>query len=536
MKNLNGFALALSASLVLSFGSVPAQAGILGQIVQDSQSASLEGQATLVTSSREMNSAEEVKVIAPTSDADAVLKIALLDNKADVAKDKSAAAYDKAAEYLTLAQDATDNTVKAKFVAAADTYEKTAYFYSVTSDLYLTAEQKTEVLAAKLPDSKTSAETATDLKVISLKDATLALTEAKAEVEVQKNAAQLVADASDSVLTVGTTNGLDQANETLEGLVTAVTEKKAAISELVTDYQGKAAASTGAIKQTYTAVVNQYKAAAAIATTSVSDGATASSRFINAVPENPTNPGENLKWHIFQSDPNTALAVMKYNYAQFAFSAIHWQGMAQSIAQNPDEYLNPANHQETITEYINGFRSSALQVSSEANDLRTLISKYNDQVAGASDADALTWSQVSSYLTDIVSIYDEISQSQYEIYTTLSAQKSIAVTKAYLVTETPEVKTVLKTGEKVVPLAGEVQAGGSTGETTMNVYTTAPGAKVSFVLSKPGTKSVTVNSVADSSGYAATTLAKDYTGYTVAVSVSGKLLDKEKVESGLKTQ
>ena len=70
----------------------------------------------------------------------------------------------------------------------------------------------------------------------------------------------------------------------------------------------------------------------------------------------------------------------------------------------------------------------------------------------------------------------------------------------------------------------------------MNVYTTAPGAKVSFVLSKPGTKNVTATSVADSSGYAATTLAKDYTGYTVAVSVSGKLLDKEKVESGLKTQ
>jgi hypothetical protein len=299
---------------------------------------------------------------------------------------------------------------------------------------------------------------------------------------------------------------------------------------LITEYQAKAAsAKAGPIRDTYLAAVAQYSSASAITDTVALNSATATTKFQNAVPENPTNPGDNLKWHIFQSDPATALAVMKYNYAQFAFSAIHWQGMTQTIAQDTSYYLNPANHQETINEYVDGFRTSALQVSSESKDLLALVARYNDQIAGASDADAQTWTQVSSYLVDIITIYGEIAQSQYQIYQDLKEAQGAAALKASLVEQTPEAKTVLKVGEKVVAPAGELTAIGAAGVTEISVYTTDPTAKVTVTLAKTGAKTVTASDTSDASGLAEITLPKDYTGYTVSVTLDGKLIDKEKV-------
>ena len=515
---------------MLTMAPLAANAGLLGSTVTDAQSAVYESQARLVASSQIMNTAEEVKIVAPTSEADATVKIAALDDKADSAKDLASAAFDKAAEYLAKAQDSTSATVKSKYVAAADTYEKTAYFYSVTADLYLSAQVKTSDLAAALPEAPTSQDNAANITVVSAADAKLALTEAKAAVAVQKNASELVADAASTSVAVGTSSGVTQAKSTVQGLEEAVVAKKEVITDLVTEYQAKAAAApAGAVRDAYTAVVTQYQTAASIADSVVTTSQTATARFTNAVPENPVNPGDNLKWHIFQSNPNTALAVMKYNFAQFAFSAIHWQGMTQSIAQDPDYYLNPANHQETINEYVNGFRSSSLQVALEAKDLRALVARYNDQIAGATDADAAIWKQVSSYLVDIITVYDEIAQSQYQIYTTLSESLNVSALKASLVTQTAEVKSVLKAGEKVVTAAGELSTKATSGRTEIDVYTTAPQEKVTVSLAKSGAKTITATDVTDASGLAEVNLTKDYAGYTASVYLDGKLVDKEKV-------
>ncbi|MCX8530180.1 MAG: hypothetical protein ORN27_08970 [Rhodoluna sp.] len=530
MRKLITLPLSLIATLSMSLLPMAAHADILGETVADAQCALFASQATMVASSREMNTAEEVKIVAPVSDADATLKIAALDDKADLAKDKSAAAFDKAAVYLTLAQDASSSAVAAKYVATADTYEKTAYFYSVAADLYLGAQQKTEVLSAKLPNTATSEDNAQNIRIVNLNDAKAALTEGKAEVAVQKNASEITGDAANTSVDVGTSSGAAQAATTIQSLASEVSDRKTEIATLITEYQAKAAAAkVGPIRDTYLAAVTQYRAAASISDTVALNSESATDKFQNAVPENPANPGENLKWHIFQADPATALAVMKYNYAQLAFSAIHWQGMTQTIAQDTESALNPANHQETITEYVDGFRSSALQVSSEAKDLLALVARYNDQVAGASDADAQTWTQVSSYLVDIITIYGEIAQSQYQIYQTLKEAQGAAALKASLVEQTPEAKAVLKTGEKVVAPAGELTATGLVGATEISVYTTDPTAKVTVTLAKTGAKSVTATDTTDATGLAEITLPKDYTGYTVSVTLDGKLIDKEKV-------
>ncbi len=530
MRKLITLPLSVVATFALSLLPMAAHADLLGETVVEAQSALFESQAIMVASSRAMNTAEEVKIVAPTSDADSKLKIAALDDKADLAKDKAAEAFDKAAEYLTMAQDATSTAVASKYVTTADTYEKTAYFYSVTADLYLTAQQKTEVLAAKLPDTRTSEENALNPRVLSLSDAKAALTEAKAEVAVQKNASELTSDAAAASVDVGTSQGASQVATTVQALANKVADRQDEVTALITSYQAKASGATaGPIRDTYLAAVTQYRAASSISDTVAQNSETASSKFANAVPENPVNPGENLKWHIFQADPTTALAVMKYNYAQLSFSALHWQGMAQTIAQDTAYYLDPANHMETITEYVDGFRASALQVSSESKDLRALVTRYNDQIAGANDADAQTWTQVSSYLVDIITIYGEIAQSQYQTYQTLKEAQGAAALKASLVEQTTEAKAVLKVGEKVVAPAGELNAVVTSGKTEIDVYTTDPTAKVTVSLAKVGAKTVTATDTTDSSGLAEVTLPKDYVGYTVTVVLDGKVIDKEKV-------
>jgi hypothetical protein len=530
MQKIIKLPLSVIATLSLSLAPMTGHADVLGENVIDAQCALFASQAIMVASSREMNAAEEVKIVAPASDADATLKIAALDDKADLAKDKSAAAFDKAATYLTLAQDATSSVLAAKYVSTADTYEKTAYFYSVAADLYLTAQQKTEALSAKLPNKATSEDNAKISSIVNLSDAKAALTEAKAEVAVQKNASELAEDAATASVTVGTSEGVSQVKATVQALAAEVSDRKAEITALITDYQAKAeAAKAGPIRDTYLAAVNQYRAAESISNTVALNSASATTKFQNAVPENPENPGDNLKWHIFQSDPSTALAVMKYNYAQLAFSAIHWQGTTQMIAQDTTSYLDPANHMETVAEYVDGFRTSALQVSSESKDLLQLVARYNDQVAGANDADAQTWTQVSSYLVDIVTIYGEIAQSQYQIYQDLKEAQGVAPLKASLVEQTTEAKAVLKAGEKVVAPAGELVATGLAGTTELSVYTTNPTAKVTVTLAKAGAKTVTATDTTDANGLAEITLSKDYTGYTVSVSLDGKLIDKEKV-------
>lgn len=520
----------LAASIALSLSTLPAHAELLGETITEPQSAVFESQATLVASSRFMNTAEEAKVVAPKTEAEATLSIAAFDDKADQAKDKSVAAYEKAASYLSMAQESTDVAVKGKYTTAADTYEKTGYFYSVAADLYLTAQQKTAALSAKLPDAKTAEDNAGNLKVKTLTDAKLALTEAKAEVATQKNASELSADASRSQTELGTTVGLTAAATNVSKLAVDVAAKREAITELIADYQAKAnSLPAGTTKSTYLDVVKTYGSALALTDVVVLNTESAASKFANAVPENPVNPGEQLKWHMFQADPDTALAVMKYNFAQLSFAPIRWEALAQSIAQDPTPYLDPANHQETITEYINGFRSSSLQGAAEAKDLLALVARYNDQIPTASDADAETWKQVSSYLVDIISIYNEMSQSQYQIYTTLSEASSKAPLKASLVDQSTEVKSVLKTGEKVVATAGEVDAKVLYGATEVTVFTTTPAEKVTITFTKTGAKTVTATDVSDQSGIAELKITKDYSGYTATVTVDGKVIDKEKV-------
>lgn len=520
------------SSLLLAGSVLPAQAELLGETIVDTQSAIFESLATQVTASREMNTAEESKVVAPKTQADATVATIALDDKGDVAKDKADAALQKAADYLTLANLTSTAKVRADYTTASSNYEKTAYFYSVAADLYLVNQQKTAALAAKLPDAATSADKASVVSSRSLADAQKAVTEAKAELGIQKNGSDAVIDANNVSLDYGTAAGLDQAISSVENLSSEASSKKQILATLSTNYAAKAAASTGAIKTAYTAAATTYSQAAAVADTVVQNATSAWGKFTNAVPENPANPGDNLKWHMFQSNPDTAIAVMKYNFAQLSFSAIHWQTEAQNVALNTDSYLS-GDRSQPLQEYIDGFRSSSMQVASEAKDLLTLVGRYYDEVPAATQEDAAKWQLAASYLVDIVATYTEVQQAQYQIYLTLSAANGSAVKTAALVTPNAEAKTVLKAGEKAVAVAGEVTAKVTAESTTeIDVYTTKPGEKVTITLSKAGAKSVTATDVADASGLAEVTLAKSYVEYNVSVSIAGKVIDKESVTRG----
>jgi hypothetical protein len=479
-----------------------------------------------------MNTAEETKVVAPKTQAEASVATIGLDDKGDLAKDKADAALQKAADYLTLANEATTAKVRTDYTTASTNYEKTAYFYSVAADLYLVNQQKTAALAAKLPDAATSADKASLVNSRSLTDAQKAVTEAKAELGIQKNGSDAVIDANKLSLDYGTAAGLDQAIGSIEDLSAEAAAKKEVLAALSTNYAAKAAASTGATKTAYASAATSYSQAAAISDTVVQNATSASDKFNNAVPENPENPGDNLKWHMFQSNPDTAVAVMKYNFAQLAFSAIHWQTEAQNVALNTSSYLS-GNNGQPVQQYIDGFRTSSMMVADGAKDLMVLVGRYYDEIPGATPENAAKWQLAASYLVDIIATYTEMQQSQYQIYLTLSAANGSTVKTAALVTATTEVKSVLKAGEKAVAVAGEVTAKVTAESTTeIDVYTTKPGEKVTITLSKAGAKSVTTTDVADASGLAEVMLPKSYLGYSASVSVAGKVVDKEAVTRG----
>jgi hypothetical protein len=184
---------------------------------------------------------------------------------------------------------------------------------------------------------------------------------------------------------------------------------------------------------------------------------------------------------------------------------------------------------QSVGSYIDGFRTSSLQVSAESADLLALVAQYNALIPNATPEDADKWQQVSSYLVDIIATYTEVAQSQNEIYNQLSIANGSNIAKASLVAQTAEVKTVLKAGSKVVATAGELDATVRYGATEIAVYTTKPQDKVTVTLSKAGAKSVTVTDVSDDSGLAETKLAKSYAGYTATVTLDGKVIDKEAV-------
>jgi len=520
------------SSLLLAGSVLPAQADLLGETIVDTQSAIFESLATQVTASRDMNAAEETKIVSPKTQAEATVATIALDDKGDLAKDKADAALQKAADYLTLANEATTAKVRTDYTTAATNYEKTAYFYSVAADLYLVNQQKTAALAAKLPDAATSADKASVVSSRSLTDAQKAVTEAKAELGNQKNSVDASADANKASLSVGTLDGMDQASNSLSTLAENASAKKESLLTLAANYTAKAAASTGSTKTTYTSAATTYRQAASAADTVVLNATSATSKYGNALPENPENPGDNLKWHMFQSNPDTAVAVMKYNFAQLAFSAIHWQTEAQNVALNTSSYLS-GNNGQPVQEYINGFRSSSLQYADGAKDLLDLVGRYYDEIPGATAENADKWKLAASYLVDIVATYTEVQQAQYQIYLTLSAANGSTVKTAALVTATTEVKSVLKAGEKAVAVAGEVAAKVTAESTTeIDVYTTKPGEKVTITLSKTGAKSVTATDVADASGLAEVMLPKSYVGYSASVSMAGKVVDKEAVTRG----
>jgi hypothetical protein len=519
---------ALGALLVTS-SVLPAQAGSLGETIVDTQSAIFESLATQVTASRDMNTAEETKIVAPKTQAEATVATLALDDKGDLAKDKADAALQKAADYLTLANEATTAKVRTDYTTASSNYQKTAYFYSVAADLYLVDQQKTAALAAKLPDSPTAADKASVVSSRSLADAQKAVTEAKAELGNQKNALDVTTNADQAQLQLGTYSDIDQADNTLHDLWQINSAKKESLLTLAANYTSKAAASTGSTKTAYTTAATTYRQAASVADAVVVNANSARENYGNALPENPANPGDNLKWHMFQSNPDTAVAVMKYNFAQLAFSSIRWQTEAQNVALNTDSYLT-GDHGETIQEYIDGFRTSSMQYADGAKDLLDLVGRYYAQVPAAAQEDAAKWQLAASYLVDIVATYAEVQQAQYQIYLTLSAAQGTSVKTATLVTQTAEAKTVLKAGEKAVAVAGELTATVTAQSTTeFDVYTTKPGEKVSIALSKAGAKTVTVTDVADDSGLATATINKSYAGYTATVTLAGKVIDKEAV-------
>ena len=519
---------AFAAATAIAVAPVSASADLLGTTVTESTSAVFESLAVQVKASQLMNSAEEVKVTTPTSKAGAELTAAGYDDKADDYKDKSLAAYDKASEYLDLANAAKSTTDRKNYTTAADNYEKTAYFYSVSADLYLSAQQKVLGSGASLTNFATSADKASDAGVRSLADAKVALTEAKAEVAHQNNTRDAIADANKVSTTVATTLGVTDAKNAITSLGASVGAKKDELLDLAEGYAAKAAASTGETKTTYAAVEKLYSQAALVATQSTTASTTAVSKFTNAVPENPVNPGDNLKWHMFQSNPDTALAVMKYNYAQFAMSAVRWQGIAQHVAQNPAGFLE-GDRVQSDESYADGFRTSSVVAATESKDLMPLVSKYNDQIPTASAADADKWKQVSSYLVDIIVTYQEMGQSQYQIYTLLNLELGRTVQKASLIEKTAEVTSVLKAGEKKVVVDAEINSVEVKGKTQVDVYSTQPGEVVTITLSKAGSTTVTAKDTSDAAGLAEFNLSKSFVGFTATVKIDGKTVDSEKL-------
>ena len=519
---------ALIAATALAVSPLSASADLLGSTVKESNSAVFESLAVQVKASQLMNSAEEVKVTTPTTKAGAELTAAGYDDKADNYKDKSLSAYDKAAEYLDLAQDAKSSTDRKNYKTAADNYEKTAYFYSVSADLYLSAQQKVLGAGAAIKKDVTSADKVDNDKVRSLTDAKIALTEAKAEVAHQNNTKEAIADANKISTSVATSLGVTDAKNAIDSLGASVETKKEELLDLSAGYAAKAAASTGETKTTYAQVGKLYSQAATVATQAKTASATAVSKFTNAVPQSPENPGEELKWHMFHSNPDTALAVMKYNFAQLAMSAVRWQGIAQDVAQNPAVFLE-GDRNQSIESYADGFRTSSMSVSSEAKILSPLVSKYNDQIPGASAADADKWKEVSSYLVDIIVTYQEMAQAQYQIYTSLNLELGRTVQKASLIEKTTEVTAVLKNGEKKVVVDAEVDSTEVKGKTQIDVYSTQPGEEVSITLSKAGVKSVTLKDTSDEAGLAEYNLSKSYVGFTATVKIDGKTVDSEKL-------
>ena len=513
----------------LAVAPLSASADLLGSTVTESSSAVFESLAVQVKASQLMNSAEEVKITAPTTKAAAELTASGFDDKADSYKDKSLAAFDQAAEYLDLANTAKSSADRTNYTAAADNYEKTAYFYSVSADLYLSAQQKVLGTGSDLKTFATSADKVDDAGVRSLADAKVALVEAKAEIAHQNNTQDAIADANKISTSVATELGVEDAKAAISALGASVQIKKDELLDLAAGYADKAAASTGETKTTYQAVEKLYNQAASVAGKSTTASATAVTRFTNAVPVAPENPGDNLKWHLFQSNPDTALAVMRYNFAQLAMSAVRWQGIAQDVAQNPAPYLDSNNRSETVEQYVRGFRTSSLSVSSESKDLVALVSRYNDQIPTASAEDAQKWSEVSSYLVDIIVTYQETAQAQYQIYNLLSMELGLSVQKASLITKSSEVTSVLKTGEKKVVVDGEINSTEVKGKTEVDVYTTQPGEVVTITLSKAGAKSVTLKDTTDEAGLAEYNLTKSYVGFTATVKIDGTTIDAEKL-------
>ena len=516
-----------AAAIVLT--SLPAHAELLGAAVSDATNALFESTASQVTASKVMNTAEEVKVVSPTTDAEAIVSIAAFDDSSDSAKDKAVAALEKASAYLDLANSSAVSTDKTKYTSAATNYQKSAYFYQVAADLYLAAEQKVSVVAAKLPDKATSEDSATNLATKSLADAKLATTEAKAALALQQNANQAASEATSASLDLGSSQEASQVALNIDALGDAVTSNKSNYADLSAAYQAKASATSGATKTAYLAAANTYSEASTLTDSITASATTASARFNNAIPENPANPGENLKWHIFQSDPDTALAVMKYNFSVLAFSAVRWNTQAATIANDPAGYLASLDLGSSLSSYLDNFRTSSLQVSSEAADLMALVGRYNAQIPNATEENAAKWQLVSSYLVDIIATYTETSQAQFEIYDALSVASGSTVAKASLVSESSEVKTVLKAGSKVVATAGELTAIVKSGATEIDVYTSKPQDKVTVTLTKSGAKTVTVSDVSDDSGLATATINKSYAGYTATVTLDGKVIDKETV-------
>ena len=529
MKIIATTTLTSLVAVAFAFASMPAQADLLGTAVDNATNAVFESTASQVTASKVMNTAEEVKVVAPTTDAEATVSITAFDDSSDTAKDKAVAALEKASAYVDLANSSSVAADKTKYTTAATNYQKSAYFYQVAADLYLSAEQKVATVAAKLPDKPTSEDSAANVATKSLADAKMATTEAKAALALQQNANQAVVEATSATLDLGSTQSADQVAANISSLGGSVTSNKVTYADLSANYMAKAAATSGATKTAYLAAANTYSQASTLTDNITAGATTASARFSNAVPENPANPGENLKWHIFQSDPDTALAVMKYNFSLLAFSAVRWNTQAAYVANDPAGYLSSLDLGSSLSSYIDNFRTSSLQVSSESANLLTLVGQYNAQIPNATPENAAKWQLVSSYLVDIIATYTETAQAQNEIYNQLSIASGSTVAKAALVTQSSEVKTVLKAGSKVVAPAGELDASTKAGVTSIEVYTTKPQDKVTITLSKAGAKTVTVTDVSDDSGLATATVNKSYAGYTATVTLDGKVIDKETV-------
>lgn len=220
---------------------------------------------------------------------------------------------------------------------------------------------------------------------------------------------------------------------------------------------------------------------------------------------------------------------MKYNFAQLAFSAIRWQSELQNVISNPTPYLDQSTKTQDINEYIDGFRTSAMQVSIEANDLAKLLPQYSDLVPKASKQDAEKWIQVGSYLSDIIETYRDTAHSQSQIYTFLSVEKGSKIQEMSLIEKTKDVQTVIDAGGTVVALAGEIQSSQVGNKSKIEIFTTQPNEDAQIILSKPGKKNLVLKAETDAQGKVELELSKSYIGYTAKALVDGKLLDSEKL-------